>query len=217
MLTPGEVHLWRAELTSLAESARTLVAVLSEDELGRAARFRFEKDRHRFIVVHAALRHNLSGYTGTPAGALRFSCGTHGKPSLQPPLLEFSLSHSHELALFAFATRPVGVDVEYLLRKLDFVAIARRYFSPEEAAAIAAGPPAWQAIAFFRSWTRREAFLKVTGRGLVGLTPHLHHEMSSPPWWHCSFTPSPAYLAALCQEGPEPVLHHYEWSPPAPF
>ncbi len=94
---------------------------LSSDELARAARFHFERDRTRFSVARAALREILAHYLGTSPAEIAFVYGDHGKPALAPPYgdLRFNLSHSHDLALCAVARgSEVGVDVERI-RELD--------------------------------------------------------------------------------------------------
>jgi 4'-phosphopantetheinyl transferase len=77
------------------------------------------------------------------------------------------MSHSHEVALLAFAEdRELGVDVEHI--RVDFASedIARRYFSRREVEVFNALPQRDQVAAFFKCWTRKEAFIKVIGLGL---------------------------------------------------
>ncbi|MCP3804701.1 4'-phosphopantetheinyl transferase superfamily protein [Allokutzneria sp. A3M-2-11 16] len=82
---------------------------------------------------------------------------------------DFNLSHSGDLAALAVSwDRRVGVDVEQH-RELDHLGMAARVLRPSEHAAIAALPADRQAEAFFRYWTVKEAYVKVTGQGLSGL------------------------------------------------
>ncbi|MBQ6401671.1 MAG: 4'-phosphopantetheinyl transferase superfamily protein [Firmicutes bacterium] len=81
-----------------------------------------------------------------------------GKPSLEDGSFQFSVSHSDNLFACAVDDSPVGLDIQKV-RKLDTGAIARRFFTAEEADWISReGPPA-----FFRLWTRKEALSKLRG------------------------------------------------------
>jgi 4'-phosphopantetheinyl transferase len=150
-----------------------LYAVLDEGERGRADQLRSGTERRRFVVAHAALRHIVGGRLGAPAGAIRWERGPHGKPALcgRWTGIEANLSHSGGLSLVAVtASRPVGVDVQWLGRQLDVVAMAQRYFRPEEAGFVRDSPdPAVRADRFARLWTRKEALVKAGGGRLI---PH---------------------------------------------
>jgi 4'-phosphopantetheinyl transferase len=168
----GAVVHWAVPLDLPAERVAALGTVLSEDELTRASRFHFERDRRRFVVARAALRFLLSAHCGRSAEVLRFSYGERGKPALElgkgDPPVHFNLSHSHELALIA-VTRdaPIGVDVELVRPVADRDGIAARFFSPREARAVARARPEHRDEAFFRCWTRKEAFIKAVGEGMA--------------------------------------------------
>jgi phosphopantetheinyl transferase len=127
--------------------------------------------------------------------------------------LEFNLSHSHELAVYAFSMgRPVGVDVEYVRRELDCLGLARRFFPPQERVRLEAVRPELLTRAFLACWTRREALLKATGEGLRGLS-HLHMPENSfegpcsrlaltgREWSVASLALPPLYEGALAIEG----------------
>lgn len=78
--THDEVHVWRVSLHET--HATKLQSLLDDDERMRAARFRFNEHRHRFIVARGALRSILGGYLETEPAALQFSYGDYGKPAL---------------------------------------------------------------------------------------------------------------------------------------
>ena len=100
--------------------------------------------------------------------ALVFVQNEFGKPSLiDDPSLHFSLSHTEDRAILAVSkTLIVGADIEHV-RVLDHLDLAKRYFHPNEAAAIESlRHPDEQRQAFFRTWTLKEAIVKALGKGL---------------------------------------------------
>src|SRR5713226_805288 len=114
-----EVHLWRACLDVEASRLLRLEESLSTDEQARAARYHFQKDRQRFVVTRGLLRAILGRYLDMAAGQVRFSYSIHGKPALAMGFcgdgIQFNLSHSHGLALFAITRgRKLGVDLELI-------------------------------------------------------------------------------------------------------
>jgi 4'-phosphopantetheinyl transferase len=170
-LQPGDVHVWRLELEQPEYVLEKFRRTLEAHELERAGRFHFEKHRRHFAVGRGFMRHIISLYLDEKPEALRFAYGTYGKPALGGELrdssLRFNMSHSHELALFAVSEqRELGVDVEHI--RADFASedIARRFFSRREVETFNALPKAQQVAAFFRCWTRKEAYIKAIGRGL---------------------------------------------------
>jgi 4'-phosphopantetheinyl transferase len=108
---------------------------------------------------------------GVPAAGLRLVHGPGGAPHLAGEAagrVSVSLAHSKGLAAAAVTTLgPVGVDVE-LVRRLDAVALARRWFRPEESDWLATLPAAQRVEAFLSLWTQKEAVGKALGTGLGG-------------------------------------------------
>ena len=181
-LAPEEVHLWRAALDDhLADGLKHL---LSADEISRAERFHFAKDRNHFISARGLLRALLSAYLGINGEELRFTYAEKGKPSLeerQRGAINFNLAHSHGMALYAFSQgRDLGVDLEFIRKDLADEKIAERFFSPCEIDTLNAVPAELRKEAFFNCWTRKEAYIKARGEGLslpldefdVSLAPH---------------------------------------------
>jgi 4'-phosphopantetheinyl transferase len=171
-LLPGEVHVWRFTLDPPADLAARFEETLSDDERRRADRFHTEALRRRFVAGRGGLRAALGAYFGIDPAEVTFEYGPHGKPVLAcgfVPATAFNLSHSHELALFALTSvGAVGVDLE-AIRPMEEHGrrLIRRFFSPAEQAEYLALPVADRLAAFFRGWTRKEAFLKATGTGLA--------------------------------------------------
>ena len=171
ILADEEVHVWGLSLGAPPSVERRFWRLLPEDERRRAKRFSFEHDRVRFVMAHGLLRIILSRYTRQLPAEIRFHYSDHGKPMLTPEPntegLRFNLSHSYALGLVAVTRgREIGVDVERVRPEVACEQIARRYFSPREAAAFAALPASAQPEAFFACWARKEAYVKARGEGL---------------------------------------------------
>jgi 4'-phosphopantetheinyl transferase len=170
-LSGDEVHVWRASLMRREDEMLTLLRSMSEDELRRADRFHFPRDRARFIAARGILRNILGRYTHTLPERVRFGYNAYGKPELlneggDSPL-RFNLSHAGSVALFAVAAgREVGVDVETLREDFACAEVADRFFSRREVEALAALPSRAIVRAFYNCWTRKEAYVKARGMGL---------------------------------------------------
>jgi 4'-phosphopantetheinyl transferase len=146
-------------------------AALSHDENERASRYRFAQDRRRYMLVRAALRHQLGAYLDTTPAKIKFTYNDAGKPQFTRDRddcrLNFNVSHSRNLALIAVSRGcRVGVDVEYMKSDLEFEALARHSFSEYERRALQALKGDDQVAAFYRCWTRKEAYIKAIGDGI---------------------------------------------------
>lgn len=97
-------------------------------------------------------------------------CGAaHGRPFVHNRRgLDFSVTHSGALLAIAFTVgAKVGIDVEFLDDWRDHEATARRVLSAPELSLLRRQQRAGQPGAFQRLWTRKEAVVKLTGRGLA--------------------------------------------------
>ena len=166
-LATGEIHVWRLALDQPESVVAEFRQTLEAHELERAERFHFEKHRKHFLVGRGGLRYVLARYLDVKPQEFRFSYGEYGKPELVDEGLRFNMSHSHDVALFAVALdRELGVDVEHIRADFATEDIARRSFSRVEVAMFNALKKDEQVGAFFRCWTRKEAYIKAIGRGL---------------------------------------------------
>jgi 4'-phosphopantetheinyl transferase len=170
-LPENEVQLWRVDLGAVGPEESRWQQVLSEDERARAARFHFSRDRQRYVSSRALLRIILAAYLGAGPKEFSFRYSEKEKPALDGVYakheLEFNISHSGMVALLAFTRgREVGVDVELIRQDFDVEGIAHRFFSEHEKQELAAFAPKERHEAFFRCWTRKEAYVKATGAGL---------------------------------------------------
>jgi 4'-phosphopantetheinyl transferase len=165
------VELVASRLDVGRETLRASAALLCRAERQRATRFFFDRDRRRFIVARARLRQLLSARLGMPPEAVELVYATRGKPALAPSCaasdLRFSVSHSNDLAVYAFSSgREIGIDIETIRVIRDADDIAARFFSRSENEAYLALDPRDRPLGFFNCWTRKEAFVKALGTGL---------------------------------------------------
>jgi 4'-phosphopantetheinyl transferase len=171
VLRPGEIDVWCAHLSCNSNDVRLTGNWLSVEETARARKFRFDRDRDRFVLRRGILRGLVAEYLAIDPADVTFVAGPNGKPALGPPFdrrgLCFSSSHSHNLALMAFTfNRQVGVDVEHIRQMPDADDIARRHFTAAENTFLERLEPSDRMQAFFDCWTRKEAYVKATGEGL---------------------------------------------------
>ena len=167
-ISPGTVHLWWARVSEAEPHLDRLRRTLSSDEAERAARFRVEDARQRFIVARAVLRSVLGRATGVDPADLVFAYGEHGKPHLPAGGPSFNVSDSGDFAVVALASAELGVDAEVMRPLARRKQLARRICTQRELEAIESIPEAERDASILRLWTCKEAGLKAVGTGLSG-------------------------------------------------
>lgn len=166
----NDVTVWLARLDLDDAAIARCASFLSPDESRRAERFHHANDKRRFVIARGTLRMLLARQLDTSPMNITFGYSTNCKPYLSRPgdTLLFNLSHSADLALFAFSAKfEVGVDIECLDREVDCQPLALRFFSAAEAAALQKIEASRCKHAFLTCWTRKEAVIKATGVGLT--------------------------------------------------
>ncbi len=223
-ISEQEAHIWLVNLDLPAGLVQRLYLYLSPDEREQAQRFQFEYLRKRYIAGRGSLRVILGGYLHMPPGELSISYEAFGKPRFDPKKggswLSFNFTHSHELALLAVIRRlAIGIDLEYERELADADEIAARYFSREEVCIYHQLPPQEKQAAFYRCWTRKEAFIKAIGEGLSYPLDRFNVSVTSTDaakliqiggsqeagleWNIFDIKPGPNYTAALAVECPQ--------------
>ncbi|WP_330297816.1 4'-phosphopantetheinyl transferase family protein [Streptomyces sp. NBC_00503] len=210
VLTPPGTgpELWQLRLAEHRASIADGYAMLDAAERTRYASYRKPDDRDLYATAHIGLRRLLGGYLGRDPAAVVFGrepcplcVGPHGRPYVPGADLHFSLAHSGDLVLFAFAATPVGVDVERLV-DLAVADEISTVLHPRERVELSGVAAADRPAAFARCWCRKEAYLKGTGTGLgvpaaesyVGAGPWPGHV---PGWTLSDVTAQPGYAAAV--------------------
>ena len=155
-LGKGAVHVWRADLEAVDDE---LGRLLCEEERARAERLLSRGARRRWARGRGVLRALLARYLGLDPRALEFSLGEHGKPMLETGgarPLQFNLSHSGELALYAVSDAgTVGIDVERSRRRTGELGIAARVLGDAEAKRLRMLDPEARTREFLRAWVAR--------------------------------------------------------------
>ena len=218
-LREGEADIWIADLEVGETLGRLFFSLLSADEIQRAKSFRFDRHRVNFIAARGILRSLIARYLQRSASEVIFQYGPFGKPELlNDPVLRFNISHSDNLAIFAFTRkRAIGVDLEFIRQDIDLQDIAARFLSSNEIRAITALPEKERASAFYNCWVRKEAFIKAVGKGVsfpldqfeVSLDPNEParlisiggNEKDIHKWTLCPLYPADNFAGALAIEG----------------
>ncbi|MGB6689742.1 MAG: 4'-phosphopantetheinyl transferase superfamily protein [Terracidiphilus sp.] len=167
-ITARDVHVWTVGTAVPDDIAGEFHRCLDPAEAERAAQFRFNRFGKSFVVTRGVLRYLLGRYLDCNPASLRFENGSKGKPALAQGIgIQFNVSHSGDLAAIAVTCGcEIGIDLERVRSVPEMDQIASRYFDPAEAAEILSLPKNERGRFFFRSWTRKEAYIKAIGEGL---------------------------------------------------
>jgi 4'-phosphopantetheinyl transferase len=222
------IDVWVISLIETGNSPEAItgaISCLSADEQARAGRFAFDRDRRRFSLGRGAVRKILASYLGCPPAEIAFAYGEFGKPRLDGRHagagLEFNASGSGDMAVCAVACgQSVGIDIEQLRDACD-PGVVRYALSDVERTEFERISAEEQPAAFYRTWTRKEAYLKAVGCGLSrplasfavnvtpGAPPRLVLDDRSPAatasWSFTDFDPAPGWVGTLVSSEPRPV------------
>lgn len=132
---------------------------LSEDRKQKCLRCFSQQKRKQSLGVGLLLQYVLKRQ-GKPD--VRIRIGQNGKPEADG--IYFNLSHAGQVVICAVGDVPVGCDVEQL--KKEPRAVAERFFCESEKNYLDTLGEEERTRAFFRIWTMKESYMKMTGEGL---------------------------------------------------
>jgi 4'-phosphopantetheinyl transferase len=215
------VDAWWRCLDVDDEACERLTALLSKNEHQHAQRFHSAIHRRRYIVRRGILRELLADHLVCGPKHVPITHTTFGKPYIEGSDLTFNLSHSHGMALYAFARGPeIGCDVEWQAPRFATRETAELVLSPAEIAAWRLLPDGERTAAFFDYWTCKEAYIKALGVGfalppheitvLRGRTPRfiaLPEDDDPAEWSLARIELEAGYAAAFAMRGPPPIIH----------
>lgn len=162
-------------LDSSDEKRQFLYQLLSDDEIQRSARFRFDKHRNRFITGRGSIREILADKGNCSPRAIEFELNKYGKPSVFKPesvrWMQFNASSSATMGAIAISKGiAVGLDIEKIKpdNKWDYDLIVKNEFTIDEYVWYKKHRDSDRIRVFFELWTCKEAYLKALGLGLSG-------------------------------------------------
>ncbi|WP_298553733.1 4'-phosphopantetheinyl transferase superfamily protein [uncultured Algibacter sp.] len=168
LLAVNQVHVWCISFDISENEINYLKSFLTDDEIIKASKFRFEKDKNCSIITRGALRLLSGKYLKTNPKDIIFKYGQFGKPDYRMKTnLKFNVSHSGNKAVIGFVlNNDIGVDIEDIKTNFEILDIAKNYFSNIEIKALKKLPKNLHAKGFYRCWTRKESFIKAKAKGL---------------------------------------------------
>lgn len=203
-----EVHLWRIRLNLPLVELSHLEKKLTAKEKMKASKYLHQKDRNSFIIGQACTKKLVAQYLNIEVSQVIFQIGMNGKPYI--PIhhkLHFNLSHSGEWVFIAFGSQELGIDLEKIAGNFITDSLLEQCFHSNELKVIkeSCDPTA----EFFKFWTRKEAFLKATGIGIVETLNHFtcldqYQEFMFPSlfnktnWQLRSFFMDQSYAVSIC-------------------
>jgi 4'-phosphopantetheinyl transferase len=163
------VEIWHGIVTADEGLYDGFWIVLDEEERRQAKRFSNTLLHNRYVEVHGRLRYLLADKVNQAPDKITINKTKQGKPYLADyPELAFNLSHSAEQMLVAFAWNcRVGIDVEQCKSRANLNGLVNKCFAEPEKSYWNQLPDNEKHQAFYRFWTRKEAFVKATGHGIV--------------------------------------------------
>lgn len=158
------LKLFYCDVTEMSE-AEFCALYYKSDERRKAKVDRLRKRPAKRLSVAAGnlVRKAIAKELNMNPADLRFRTGKNGKPFVENARVQFSISHSGDIAVCALSNKPVGIDIEQI-REVN-VKVARRLFTPDEQTYVF---EKWTQVKerFFEVWTRKEAYVKMLGKGV---------------------------------------------------
>lgn len=226
-LLSNSVDIWSIDTAKFPDDLTSYFQLLSQEEQLRSQRFKFEKDKRLYILARSALRLLAGQYLNCTPVSIQMGYAAYDKPYfLDYPEFKFNISHSGEIVVLAFVQKlELGVDVEYIKTDFEVMEIADNFFASDEIENLKKIEKELHFEAFYRCWTRKEAFIKAKGSGLsfplsdfsvsIGEKAELlathWDENEKNEWSLSSFMPKNDYVGALAVHGPVKTIKYHEW------
>ena len=163
----------------------------------RAAEVQSVPQRDAFLAARKLLLKLLAAQLGCPPAAVPICRGPHGSDGRGRPS---GGNRDRWCAVALSADAPVGIDVEPIRTLPGMAEVVAEFFPLAARAAFASAPPEEQEIVFFRWWTRIEAAVKVSGRGLDAALSCFNDVTCQ------SFEAVPGLAVAVAAEGEGPLI-----------
>lgn len=145
-----------------------LSSILSPEELIKVNKFKDKNRQNLAIIYRSLLRIILANHLKISPQDIEFSYTEKGKPFLTNSALNFNLSHTEDMIIYAVSAKKIGIDIEKNDKKVKYEELAKRFFCTSEYQLIKQVSQEEKAILFYQFWTAKEAYLKAIGLGLSG-------------------------------------------------
>lgn len=168
MMTTDIIQIWHGNIAAEDAHYQDYWRVLDAAEQVHAEKMKNDLLRKRYVEVHGRLRNVLAQMLNELPEKISIKKAEHGKPYLpDTPELVFNLSHSASTLVIAVGWDcQLGVDIESCKSRISLTGLVDKCFAEEEIAYWNKLPEAQKTLEFYRFWTRKEAFVKATGRGI---------------------------------------------------
>jgi 4'-phosphopantetheinyl transferase len=162
------VHVWLFSIDPKDYRENEFLSILSPEEQAKSKKFHFSVDQKKYVISHGIMRKIIASYIPCHPKEIQYRHNAYGKPELHMPScdIHFNLSHSEKLGALAIATRPIGTDIEHLKPLEDYISLTKHFLSEKESNYFEQLTFANQHQAFYRAWTKKEAYIKAIGMGL---------------------------------------------------
>jgi len=167
------IEIWHGKIDDEDADYQRYWRVLDAAEQAHVGKFKNDLLRKRYVEVHGRLRNVLAQRLNESPEKINIKKAEHGKPYLADnPELAFNLSHSENAMVIAIGWNcRLGVDMELSKPRTNLIGLVEKCFADEEIAYWNGLSDVEKTVEFYRFWTRKEAFVKATGRGIgLGLS-----------------------------------------------
>lgn len=157
--------LYKIELDNYKDLISVLSKNLNAQEILRSQKYHFDKDRDRFIICRSILKLLLAEHLGLEARKIAIELHQNKKPYLSAyPSIFFNVSHTGNYALIAICGNTIGVDIEKIDASFNYTETLPHIFNKTEINIVSNTQDLNRT--FFKFWTRKEAIVKATGKGI---------------------------------------------------
>lgn len=155
------IHLYAANIKDLPDPREVpnTLDCISHQRREKTLQYRQPGDRKRSLGTGLLLQKVLALHGASPED---IQINPNGKPISKN--IHFNLSHSGHWAICAVGEKRVGCDIEKITEEPK--GLAERFFHPNEAELLNACEKERRRETFFRLWTLKESYIKMTGEGL---------------------------------------------------
>ena len=174
-----------------------LLPLVSEQRREQALRYTHTFGQYCCLKSYEMLTDLLASTPYTLHSTPSFLYNEHGAPYLEDGPY-FSISHSKLGIAVAISDEPIGIDIE-AIRPLN-EGLVQKTMNPQEQAQIAAA--ANPAQEFIRLWTRKEAYVKMLGTGIIS-DMHQILQDTEALQWHEIVDINKGYICTICEASPK--------------